>query len=117
MPNLEEAIRERAYHLWLADGQPDGKAEVHWIIAQHEILGISVATAAGADTVVTKTARRTRSRTKQNVALAARQSIHPRSEGSANARLEHPPIMLQHILRCRSGFDIQSGEAVNDAGQ
>lgn len=29
MPNLEEAIRERAYHLWVADGQPDGKAEVH----------------------------------------------------------------------------------------
>ena len=24
MPNLEEAIRERAYHLWIADGQPEG---------------------------------------------------------------------------------------------
>ena len=33
MPNLEEAIRERAYHLWVADGQPDGKAEVHWMHA------------------------------------------------------------------------------------
>ena len=26
MPNLEEAIRERAYHLWIADGQPEGQA-------------------------------------------------------------------------------------------
>jgi hypothetical protein len=25
MPNLEDAIRERAYHLWIADGQPEGK--------------------------------------------------------------------------------------------
>ena len=30
MPNMEEAIRERAYHLWIADGQPDGKAEIYW---------------------------------------------------------------------------------------
>ena len=28
MPNLEEAIRERAYHLWIADGQPEGHAVV-----------------------------------------------------------------------------------------
>ena len=26
MPNLEEAIRERAYHLWIADGQPKPQA-------------------------------------------------------------------------------------------
>jgi hypothetical protein len=41
MTNLEEAIRERAYHLWTADGQPEGKAEVHWLKAQREILAIS----------------------------------------------------------------------------
>jgi len=37
MPNLEEAIRERAYHLWIADGQPDGNADVYWSSAQREI--------------------------------------------------------------------------------
>ena len=31
MPNLEEAIRERAYHLWIADGQPEDKADVYWL--------------------------------------------------------------------------------------
>lgn len=41
MTNLEEAIRERAYHLWTADGQPEGKAEVHWLKAQREILTTS----------------------------------------------------------------------------
>ena len=38
MLNLEEAIRERAYHLWVADGQPQGNADVYWLSAQREIL-------------------------------------------------------------------------------
>ena len=42
MTNLEEAIRERAYHLWTADGQPEGKAEVHWLKAQRDILTTSL---------------------------------------------------------------------------
>ena len=42
MPNMEEAIRERAYHLWIADGQPDGKADIYWLNAQDEILTTSV---------------------------------------------------------------------------
>jgi len=43
MPNLEEAIRERAYHLWIADGQPDGQADLYWLSAQREILTTSLA--------------------------------------------------------------------------
>ena len=58
MPNLEEAIRERAYHLWMADGQPEGTADIYWLIAQQEILTTSVerfgSAAAAADTVATK---------------------------------------------------------------
>jgi len=42
MPNLEEAIRERAYHLWIADGQPEGNADVYWLNAQREILTTSL---------------------------------------------------------------------------
>ena len=42
MSNLEETIRERAYHLWIADGQPEGKADIHWLDAQREILATSV---------------------------------------------------------------------------
>ena len=42
MTNLEEAIRERAYHLWTADGQPEGNAEMHWLKAQREILSTSL---------------------------------------------------------------------------
>jgi hypothetical protein len=65
MPNLEQAIRERAYHLWLADGQPEGKAETYWLNAQHEILVTSAESTtnavAGLDKVPTKPARRGRS--------------------------------------------------------
>jgi hypothetical protein len=42
MPNLEEAIRERAYHLWIAGGQPEGQADIYWLNAQREILTTSV---------------------------------------------------------------------------
>ena len=42
MPNVEEAIRERAYHLWIADGQPEGQADIYWLTAQREILRTSV---------------------------------------------------------------------------
>ena len=42
MENLDEAIRERAYHLWIADGQPDGKADAYWLDVQREILTTSL---------------------------------------------------------------------------
>jgi len=57
MPNLEEVIRERAYHLWIADGQPEGKADVYWLNAQREILATSVESSATAATSPPKRAR------------------------------------------------------------
>ncbi len=58
MPNLEEAIRERAYHLWIADGQPEGQADIYWLNAQREILTTSVespgSNAAATGSVATK---------------------------------------------------------------
>jgi len=41
MTNLEEAIRERAYYLWSADGQPEGKADIYWLNAQRDVLTTS----------------------------------------------------------------------------
>ncbi len=38
MQNLEQAIRERAYHLWMDDGCRDGNADAHWLVAQREVL-------------------------------------------------------------------------------
>jgi hypothetical protein len=43
MQHLEEAIRERAYHLWTADGRPDGNSDAYWLNAQREILTTSLA--------------------------------------------------------------------------
>jgi hypothetical protein len=42
MQDLEQAIRERAYHLWIADGCRDGNAEAHWLSAQREVLATSL---------------------------------------------------------------------------
>jgi hypothetical protein len=38
MENLEEAIRERAYQLWVADGRPEGNPDNYWLNAQREML-------------------------------------------------------------------------------
>ena len=62
MQNLEEAIRERAYHLWVADGRPDGKADAYWLIAQREILTVSLDSPASepAESAVMKPAKKPR---------------------------------------------------------
>jgi Protein of unknown function (DUF2934) len=64
MPNLEESIRERAYHLWVADGQPMGRSDVYWLTAQREILAASVenreSEAALTEMVVNRLARKKR---------------------------------------------------------
>jgi hypothetical protein len=35
---LEHRIRERAYEIWHANGQADGKAHEHWLAAELEVL-------------------------------------------------------------------------------
>lgn len=42
MQDLEQAIRERAYHLWVENGCEDGNADAHWLVAQREILSASL---------------------------------------------------------------------------
>ena len=55
MEYLEEAIRERAYQLWVADGRPDGSSDAYWLNAQHEMLMHSVERAVAEDPIpVTK---------------------------------------------------------------
>ncbi len=41
MQDMEQAIRERAYHLWIESGRQDSQAENHWLTAQREILSHS----------------------------------------------------------------------------
>ena len=68
MPNLDETIRERAYYLWSADGQPEGKADIYWLNAQRDVLTTSLesssssATTAPTDSVsaTTKPVKRAR---------------------------------------------------------
>jgi hypothetical protein len=38
MRDLENEIREHAYHLWFADGRPQGNADAYWLRAEKEIL-------------------------------------------------------------------------------
>ncbi len=36
---LEQRIRERAFYLWIEEGQPEGRAEFHWGLAR-ELVAI-----------------------------------------------------------------------------
>jgi len=36
---MEQHIRELAYDRWLAEGSPEGKAEVHWQEAERNLKG------------------------------------------------------------------------------
>jgi hypothetical protein len=42
MQDTEQQIRERAYQLWAEGGCQDGRAEIHWLTAQREILSASL---------------------------------------------------------------------------
>jgi len=46
MSDLEQAIRERAYQIWMESGGADGHAERHWLEAQREVLSASLAAVA-----------------------------------------------------------------------
>ena len=55
MPNLDETIRERAYYLWSADGQPEGKADVYWLNAQRDVLATSLESSSGSSATTAPT--------------------------------------------------------------
>ena len=38
---LEQQIRESAYHLWLLDGCPHGRADAHWLSAERQVLALA----------------------------------------------------------------------------
>jgi hypothetical protein len=93
MPNLEEAIRERAYHLWIADGQPEGQADIYWLNAQREIITTSVessgsnaAAAAPTDTglVATNPPKRQRSPDPEKAKPAPHSSMRASSRGACD---------------------------------
>lgn len=44
MQDLEQAIRERAYSLWIEGGCAGRTAEEHWLAAQREVLSASPGT-------------------------------------------------------------------------
>jgi hypothetical protein len=56
--DLEERIRERAYHLWVADGCRDGEAEQHWLTAERDVLAEFAASAVSTEAAPKPRARR-----------------------------------------------------------
>jgi len=52
----EQAIRERAYQIWEAEGRPDGKELDYWLRAEAEVITIGEGIKEGNDNAVSQTA-------------------------------------------------------------
>jgi hypothetical protein len=52
----EQAIRERAYQIWEAEGRRDGKELDHWLRAEAEVIAIGEGIKEGNDNAVSQTA-------------------------------------------------------------
>jgi hypothetical protein len=74
MQNLDEAIRERAYHLWIAAGCPEGNPDAHWLNAQRELLATSVA--------VSKPAGAAKASTRKKPAAKSKASARSKSKAA-----------------------------------
>jgi hypothetical protein len=71
MQDLEQAIRERAYHLWAADGYRDGNADAYWLAAQRELLASSLESVGR----VKKTAKKAAEKAKAAPAAKAKRKV------------------------------------------
>ncbi len=58
---LEHRIRQRAYEIWHAHGQADGKADEHWLAAEREVLSTLSAHAPAAKPSKASAAKRVKS--------------------------------------------------------
>ena len=86
MPHLENAIRERAYHLWLADGCRDGAADAYWLSAQREVLSASQSNTATAPALPEAAVAKTKAPAKAKAAKAAASKVAPKAAAPAKAK-------------------------------
>lgn len=68
MSDLEQAIRERAYQIWMESGGQDGHSERHWLEAQREVLSASLGAVARVSKVSSEKAKSASPRKKRRAA-------------------------------------------------
>jgi Protein of unknown function (DUF2934) len=60
MQDLEQRVRERAYHMWTEAGCPDGRADAFWLEAQRDVLAASLGAIARVTAVEKRPARKSK---------------------------------------------------------
>ncbi len=58
--DLERRIRQRAYELWEAEGQPEGRESHHWTQAEAEFAEARTMESAASDAAAPKRGKRTK---------------------------------------------------------
>ena len=78
---LEHRIRQRAYEIWQAHGQTDGKADEHWLAAEREVVASMTVQTPALDTSApskAKSRRAASSRPAQRAASKSKPSVMER---------------------------------------
>ncbi len=81
----EDAIRQRAYYLWEADGRPEGKHDHYWAQAHHEAT-MAFVTATG-----NGVAKATKGKTANAVPAAAKSAKPPKAAKPVKLKAEAKP--------------------------
>lgn len=84
----EDAIRQRAYYLWEADGRPDGRHEHYWSLAHAE------ATKALVETVSDGVAKASKAKTANAASPASKSKVKeaaPKAKGKAKPAADAKP--------------------------
>lgn len=82
-PHIEHRVRERAYRIWLDEGMPEGRADLHWEIASELVAG-EPPVAGGAAAAALKP--RKSGAAPKSAAPAAKKTAKPASETPAAKR-------------------------------
>ena len=104
MQDLEQAIRECAYQLWISDGCREGKAEDYWLCAQREVLAATLGNF-GTVTVAESTSEKKRPEIqKQHLSLKGSDASRRLSADNINAdcepsRAPFVRLLLDNVLR------------------
>lgn len=80
----EDAIRQRAYFMWEADGRPDGRGEHYWHLAHEEARRVLV------EETASRTARATRGKNPAEMPAEVKATAKPAKKAEAKATKKEP---------------------------
>lgn len=80
----EDAIRQRAYFMWEADGRPEGRGDHYWHLAHEEATRVLI------DETTSRTAKATRGKNPSQMPAEVKAKAKPAKKAEARAVKKEP---------------------------